>query len=85
MNLNLIQYIICGIILYLITKSDDELYGINGKEEECKNCGTNINTTSLFCPQCHEEVKKACKNCGKLIDIDWRYCPFCKNQNIQNK
>lgn len=84
-NLNLIQYIIYGIILYLIIKGDDKLYGIDAKEEKCKNCGMNINSTALFCPHCHEEVKKVCENCGKLIDIDWRYCPFCKNQNAQYK
>ncbi len=80
------QYIICGIILYLISKKEDKLYGIiNGKEEKCKNCGMNINSTDLFCPHCNEEVKKVCENCGKLNDVDWRYCPFCKNQNVQNK
>ena len=78
-NLNLIQYIICGIILYLIINKDDKLYGINGKEEECKNCGMNINYSVLFCPHCHEEINKVCEKCGRLINIDWRYCPFCKN------
>jgi RNA polymerase subunit RPABC4/transcription elongation factor Spt4 len=65
----------------LIINKDDKLYGISGKEEECKSCGTNINSTALFCPQCHEDVKRVCENCGKLIDIDWRYCPFCKDSD----
>jgi RNA polymerase subunit RPABC4/transcription elongation factor Spt4 len=74
----------CALIIYLIIKRDDKLYGINSKEEKCKSCGVNINPTYLYCPHCHEEVKKVCKSCGKLIDLDWRYCPFCQDGSVNN-
>lgn len=76
-NLNLLQYVICAVILYLIIKRDDSTYEINGKEK-CKNCGKIIETNTLICPNCQEEVKKICDSCGRLMDIDWRYCPFCE-------
>lgn len=76
--MNLLQYIICAAIIYLIIKRDDILYEVN-RMENCRSCGMSIDSTSLFCPNCHDEIKKVCDNCGKLLDIDWRFCPFCEN------
>lgn len=77
-DLNLIQYTIFAVIIYLIIKQDDQSYIANGKEK-CRNCGMKIDTNSLNCPYCQEEIKKRCERCGKSIDIDWRYCPFCED------
>lgn len=52
--------------------------------EKCRNCGNDINPTSLNCPYCYEENKKKCDNCGRLIDVDWRFCPFCQNEKSTN-
>lgn len=83
-NLKLILYVIISIIIYLIVKKEEKSYA-NSKHEKCRNCGTIIDSDSLYCPYCNEEIKRICDGCGRLIDIEWRYCPFCENheRNIE--
>lgn len=82
-NLNLFKCLISIIIFYLIFKKIDKLDNINHMEK-CRNCGRDIDSTTLYCPYCHEEHKKKCDNCGRLIDVDWRFCPFCQNEKSTN-
>lgn len=82
--LNIIQYILFIAIIYLALKNEDKSY-LTKNKEECKYCEREIDSTSLNCPYCQEEIKKSCYSCGKLIFSDWRYCPFCEEKNYKDK
>jgi RNA polymerase subunit RPABC4/transcription elongation factor Spt4 len=60
------------ILIYLIITR----YG----QVKCRNCGRNIEKSSLACPFCGETVKKACPCCGSPIEDNWAYCPKCSNK-----
>ena len=50
----------------------------------CTNCGTEVSSETVFCPQCgfrligeEKPQTKFCQNCGKKIDINAEICPHC--------
>ena len=45
----------------------------------CRNCKSQIDDDSLFCPECGIEIEnnKYCIHCGKEIEEGSIYCPFC--------
>ena len=50
----------------------------------CSNCGTQVDMSTAFCPQCgfrliqeEQPQTKFCQSCGKKIDINSEICPYC--------
>lgn len=82
--MNIIQYIIFLVLIYLILTNPDISYSTKYKET-CRNCANKIDSDFLYCPYCQEEIKKKCDSCGRLIYVDWRYCPFCEKGNYKYK
>ncbi|WP_298519705.1 zinc-ribbon domain-containing protein [uncultured Methanobrevibacter sp.] len=54
------------------------------KTKFCSNCGTQVDMSTAFCPQCgfrliqeEQPQTKFCQSCGKKIDINSEICPYC--------
>ncbi len=54
------------------------------KTKFCSNCGTQVDMSTVFCPQCgfrliqeEQPQTKFCQSCGKKIDINAEICPYC--------
>ena len=54
------------------------------KTKFCSNCGTQVDMSTVFCPQCgfrliqeEQPQTKFCQSCGKKIDINSEICPYC--------
>ena len=54
------------------------------KTKFCSNCGTQVDMSTAFCPQCgfrliqeEQPQTKFCQSCGKKMDINSEICPYC--------
>lgn len=63
--------------------AEDEDEGEEPSELECSSCGTAVDESMSFCPDCGTEVEaddepelSACPDCGNAVD-DESYCPDC--------
>jgi hypothetical protein len=45
--------------------------------EECPGCGQRIDSSFLYCPDCHTRLKKACPGCSSPLRLHWTLCPYC--------
>jgi hypothetical protein len=45
--------------------------------EECPGCGQRIDSSFLYCPDCHTRLKKACPECSSPLRLHWTLCPYC--------
>jgi uncharacterized membrane protein/RNA polymerase subunit RPABC4/transcription elongation factor Spt4 len=43
----------------------------------CGQCGENIDTEHVYCPNCGENTSKAFCECGEELRSDWAFCPAC--------
>lgn len=82
--MDIIQYMIILVLVYLVIRNKDKSYLIKDTEK-CIYCGKKIDPDFLYCPYCQEELKKKCDSCGKLIYSDWRYCPYCEEKTYKDK
>lgn len=44
---------------------------------KCKKCGSDVEETQKFCPECGEKVGNFCKSCGEKLDKKQKFCPEC--------
>jgi uncharacterized membrane protein YdbT with pleckstrin-like domain/RNA polymerase subunit RPABC4/transcription elongation factor Spt4 len=55
--------------------------------KRCRECDTEIDVTSSFCPACGTEQpspspgESACRNCGARADADDGFCRYCGTEN----
>ncbi|MAT43736.1 MAG: hypothetical protein CL609_15470 [Anaerolineaceae bacterium] len=73
---------VSGDLENLIRKRREEI----GKKTKCEKCGTDLNGTDNFCPNCgavgnnsdkQHPVTKFCPNCGAATELEAHFCSKC--------
>jgi hypothetical protein len=82
-----------GTIVYTIVRPPDYLEDARERELEimaaearvksyesrtCRNCGTEVESSFLRCPNCRRKLREPCRSCGKPLDPRWKLCPYCE-------
>lgn len=49
---------------------------------KCKKCGTSVDETQKFCPECGERIGNFCKQCGVKLSTNQKFCPECGASQI---
>ncbi len=44
---------------------------------KCSNCGTDVDSTLKFCPECGNPLGNYCKKCGAKLIAGKKFCPEC--------
>ena len=57
---------------------EESARGSVGDEIDCSGCGTSVDSTHVFCPNCGEKTnQRVFCACGVEINPDWAFCPAC--------
>jgi uncharacterized membrane protein YdbT with pleckstrin-like domain len=49
-------------------------------ENQCPECGHDLEEDWMACPECGHQVKDRCDNCGNLLEDEWQVCPYCMKE-----
>jgi RNA polymerase subunit RPABC4/transcription elongation factor Spt4 len=58
-----------GILLYFVLRQP--------RQNACAECGTLVQATFSFCPQCRHKLSTSCPRCERAVRINDMYCPYC--------
>lgn len=48
-----------------------------GNMSTCPSCGSPVDSTKKFCPECGAKLKSTCPSCGSPVDPTKKFCPEC--------
>ena len=62
-------------------RAGESARGNVGDEIDCTGCGTAVDSSHVFCPNCGEKTnQRVFCACGVEINPDWAFCPACGRQ-----
>ena len=60
------------------SRTSESARGSAGDELDCSGCGTSVDSSYVFCPNCGEKTsQRAFCACGVENNPDWAFCPAC--------
>lgn len=51
----------------------------------CPDCGRDVESGWLLCPDCRCILRACCADCGRVHDRWVRFCPWCGQEHAQSK
>lgn len=66
--------------IYMLQKkffSEERVTASRIENNQCVECGTDINPMSNFCGHCGNDLKKDCTSCESKISISSKFCTIC--------